>query len=58
MSFINDTRCPSAPEQYKRHVHSFVLLEFYPPTDATTSSLFLDPSPYSRLSRFGVQVSG
>jgi hypothetical protein len=37
--------------------NAFVLLEFYPPTDATTSSLFLDGTPYSRLSRFKAQAA-
>ncbi|EDX75105.1 hypothetical protein MC7420_318 [Coleofasciculus chthonoplastes PCC 7420] len=40
----------------QKSVRAFVLLEFYPPTDATMSSRFLDPSPYSVIVK--VQCTG
>jgi len=40
----------------QKSVRAFVLLEFYPPTDATMSSRFLDGTPYSVIVK--VQCTG
>ncbi len=52
VSFIDDTGCPTAPEQYKKVLSPLYCWNFTHPQVAQTIKLFLNGTLYSRLSRF------